>query len=298
MFTEALAHLRTVRDWLRFAVSRFHEAGLAYGQGSTNAFDEAAWLILHTLHLPLDRLDPFLDAVLTPAECESVAQVLRRRIEERIPAAYLTNEAWLGEFRFYVDERAIVPRSYIAELLPQGLEPWLGEADNVTRALDLCTGSGCLAVLLALHYPQAQVDATELSADTLDVARRNVAEYGLEERVALKQGDLFADLKGPYQLIVSNPPYVNAESMAALPEEFRREPQAALAGGEDGLDLVRRILAQAHQRLAKGGVLAMEIGHNRDAVEAAFPDVPFTWLETSGGDGFVLLLERSQLPAG
>ena len=298
MFTEALAHLRTVRDWLRFAVSRFHEAGLAYGQGSTNAFDEAAWLILHTLHLPLDRLDPFLDAVLTPAERESVAQVLRRRIEERIPAAYLTNEAWLGEFRFYVDERAIVPRSYIAELLPQGLEPWLGEADNVTRALDLCTGSGCLAVLLALHYPQAQVDATELSADTLDVARRNVAEYGLEERVALKQGDLFADLKGPYQLIVSNPPYVNAESMAALPEEFRREPQAALAGGEDGLDLVRRILAQAHQRLAKGGVLAMEIGHNRDAVEAAFPDVPFTWLETSGGDGFVLLLERSQLPAG
>jgi ribosomal protein L3 glutamine methyltransferase len=298
MFTEALAHLRTVRDWLRFAVSRFHEAGLAYGQGSTNAFDEAAWLILHTLHLPLDRLDPFLDAVLTPAECESVAQVLRRRIEERIPAAYLTNEAWLGEFRFYVDERAIVPRSYIAELLPQGLEPWLGEADNVTRALDLCTGSGCLAVLLALHYPQAQVDATEFSADTLDVARRNVAEYGLEERVALKQGDLFADLKGPYQLIVSNPPYVNAESMAALPEEFRREPQAALAGGEDGLDLVRRILAQAHQRLAKGGVLAMEIGHNRDAVEAAFPDVPFTWLETSGGDGFVLLLERSQLPAG
>lgn len=298
MFTEALAHLRTVRDWLRFAVSRFHEAGLAYGQGSTNAFDEAAWLILHTLHLPLDRLDPFLDAVLTPAECESVAQVLRRRIEERIPAAYLTNEAWLGEFRFYVDERAIVPRSYIAELLPQGLEPWIGESDNVTRALDLCTGSGCLAVLLALHYPQAQVDATELSADTLDVARRNVAEYGLEERVALKQGDLFADLKGPYQLIVSNPPYVNAESMAALPEEFRREPQAALAGGEDGLDLVRRILAQAHQRLAKGGVLAMEIGHNRDAVEAAFPDVPFTWLETSGGDGFVLLLERSKLPAG
>lgn len=298
MFTEALAHLRTVRDWLRFAVSRFHEAGLAYGQGSTNAFDEAAWLILHTLHLPLDRLDPFLDAVLTPAECESVAQVLRRRIEERIPAAYLTNEAWLGQFRFYVDERAIVPRSYIAELLPQGLEPWIGEADNVTRALDLCTGSGCLAVLLALHYPQAQVDATELSADTLDVARRNVAEYGLEERVALKQGDLFADLKGPYQLIVSNPPYVNAESMAALPEEFRREPQAALAGGEDGLDLVRRILAQAHQRLAKGGVLAMEIGHNRDAVEAAFPDAPFTWLETSGGDGFVLLLERSQLPAG
>lgn len=297
MFTEGLAHLRTLRDWLRFAVSRFGAAGLAYGQGSTDAYDEAAYLILHTLHLPLDRLDPFLDAALTPREAQAVAEVLRRRVEERVPAAYLTNEAWLGNFRFYVDRRAIVPRSYIAELLPGGLEPWLGDAVAVTRALDLCTGSGCLAVLLAHAFPDAEVDATELSADTLEVAKRNVADYALENRIHLHRGDLFAGLRGPYQVIVSNPPYVNAESMARLPPEFRAEPEAALAAGEDGLDIVRRILAEAGSRLATGGVLVVEIGHNREALEQAYPDLPFTWLETSGGDGFVFLLNAAELNA-
>lgn len=295
MFAEALSHLRTVRDWLRIAVSLFQKAGLSYGQGTTNAYDEAAWLILHALHLPSDRLEPFLDAVLTPTERETVAQLLRRRIEERVPAAYLTNEAWLGDYRFYVDERVIVPRSYIAELLPDGLEPWIGDPATLTHALELCTGSGCLAILLAHAYPAAQVDATELSPDALAVARRNVADYGLESRVHLKQGDLYAGLAGPYGLIVSNPPYVDAAAMAALPAEFRREPQMALAGGADGLDFVRRILAGAPDRLAPGGVLVVEIGHNRDAVEAAFPDLPFTWLETSGGDRFVFLLEREAL---
>jgi ribosomal protein L3 glutamine methyltransferase len=297
MFAEAAGHLRTLRDWLRFAVSRFSAAGLAYGQGSTNAYDEAAYLILHTLHLPLDRLDPFLDAALTPREAQAVAEVLRRRVEERVPAAYLTNEAWLGNFRFYVDRRAIVPRSYIAELLPEGLEPWLGDAVAVTRALDLCTGSGCLAVLLAHAFPDAEVDATELSADTLEVAKRNVADYALENRIHLHRGDLFAGLRGPYQVIVSNPPYVNAESMARLPAEFRAEPEAALAAGRDGLDIVRRILAEAGSRLAQDGVLVVEIGHNRDALEKAFPDLPFTWLETSGGDGFVFLLNGAELNA-
>lgn len=295
MFAEALSHLRTVRDWLRIAVSLFQKAGLSYGQGTTNAYDEAAWLILHALHLPSDRLEPFLDAVLTPTERETVAQLLRRRIEERVPAAYLTNEAWLGDYRFYVDERVIVPRSYIAELLPDGLEPWIGDPATLTHALELCTGSGCLAILLAHAYPAAQVDATELSPDALAVARRNVADYGLESRVHLKQGDLYAGLAGPYGLIVSNPPYVDAAAMATLPAEFRREPQMALAGGADGLDFVRRILAGAPDRLAPGGVLVVEIGHNRDAVEAAFPDLPFTWLETSGGDRFVFLLEREAL---
>lgn len=295
MFAEALSHLRTVRDWLRIAVSLFQKAGLSYGQGTTNAYDEAAWLILHALHLPSDRLEPFLDAVLTPTERETVAQLLRRRIEERVPAAYLTNEAWLGDYRFYVDERVIVPRSYIAELLPDGLEPWIGDPATLSHALELCTGSGCLAILLAHAYPAAQVDATELSPDALAVARRNVADYGLESRVHLKQGDLYAGLAGPYGLIVSNPPYVDAAAMAALPAEFRREPQMALAGGADGLDFVRRILAGAPDRLAPGGVLVVEIGHNRDAVEAAFPDLPFTWLETSGGDRFVFLLEREAL---
>lgn len=297
MFAEAAGHLRTLRDWLRFAVSQFSAAGLAYGQGSTNAYDEAAYLILHTLHLPLDRLDPFLDAALTPREAQAVAEVLRRRVEERVPAAYLTSEAWLGNFRFYVDRRAIVPRSYIAELLPDGLEPWLGDGVAVTRALDLCTGSGCLAVLLAHAFPDAEVDATELSADTLEVAKRNVADYALENRIHLHRGDLFAGLRGPYQVIVSNPPYVNADSMARLPAEFRAEPEAALAAGRDGLDIVRRILAEAGSRLAKDGVLVVEIGHNRDALEKAFPELPFTWLETSGGDGFVFLLNGAELNA-
>ncbi len=296
MFAEAAGHLRTLRDWLRFAVSQFSAAGLAYGQGSTNAYDEAAYLILHTLHLPLDRLEPFLDAALTPQEAQAVAKVLQRRIDERIPAAYLTNEAWLGEFRFYVDQRAIVPRSYIAEVLPQGLEPWLGDG-TVSRALDLCTGSGCLAVLLALAFPDAEVDATELSADTIEVAKRNVADYALGKRVHLHKGDLFAGLRGPYQVIISNPPYVNAESMARLPAEFRAEPEAALAAGEDGLDIVRRILAEAGSRLAKTGVLVVEIGHNREALERAYPGLPFTWLETSGGDGFVFLLNAAELNA-
>lgn len=296
MFAEAAGHLRTLRDWLRFAVSQFSAAGLAYGQGSTNAYDEAAYLILHTLRLPPDRLEPFLDAALTPQEAQAVANVLQRRIDERIPAAYLTNEAWLGEFRFYVDQRAIVPRSYIAEVLPQGLEPWLGDG-TVSRVLDLCTGSGCLAVLLALAFPDAEVDATERSADTIEVAKRNVADYALGKRVHLHEGDLFAGLRGPYQVIISNPPYVNAESMARLPAEFRAEPEAALAAGEDGLDIVRRILAEAGSRLAKTGVLVVEIGHNRDALEQAYPDLPFTWLETSGGDGFVFLLNAAELNA-
>lgn len=295
MFADAAGSLRTLRDWLRFAVSRFGAADLSYGQGSTNAYDEAAYLILHTLHLPLDRLEPFLDAALTPQEAQAVAKVLQRRVNERIPAAYITNEAWLGDLRFYVDQRAIVPRSYIAELLPQSLEAWLGEPDSVNRALDLCTGSGCLAVLLALAYPDARVDATELSADTLEVAKRNVADYALDKRVRLHQGDLFAGVDGPYRLIISNPPYVNAESMARLPAEFRAEPHAALAAGEDGLDIVRRILAEALPKLSKDGVLVVEIGHNREALEQAYPDLPFTWLETSGGDGFVFLLNAGDL---
>jgi ribosomal protein L3 glutamine methyltransferase len=295
MFAEAAGHLRTLRDWLRFAVSRFNAAGIAFGQGSTNAYDEAAYLILHALHLPPDRLEPFLDAALTPQEAHAVGDLLQQRVEKRIPAAYLTGEAWLGEFRFYVDPRSIIPRSYIAELLPDGLAPWIDAEASVARVLDLCTGSGCLAILLAHAFPTAIVDATELSSDTLEVARRNVADYGLESRIALHRGDLFAGLEGPYQLIVSNPPYVDARSMAALPPEFRAEPAAALAGGEDGLDIIRRILAGAGKRLADKGVLVVEVGHNRAALEAACPDLPFTWLETSGGDGYVFLLTREQL---
>ncbi|MGA7180743.1 MAG: 50S ribosomal protein L3 N(5)-glutamine methyltransferase [Thiobacillaceae bacterium] len=285
--------LITVRDWLRFAVSRFNEAGLFFGHGSDNAFDEAAYLILHTLHLPLDRLEPFLDASLTHAEAEQLKAVLERRVKERVPAAYLTHEAWLGEYRFYVDERVIVPRSFIAELLREQLAPWVDNPESIHAALDVCTGSGCLAILMAHAFPNVSVDAVDLSTDALDVAKRNVADYGLQEQVHLIQSDLMKKLKGRnYDLIVTNPPYVNEPSMAELPQEYQREPALALASGKDGLDHIRRILAEAPRHLNPDGLLIAEIGHNRDALEAAFPHLPFTWLETSGGDQFVFLLRR------
>ena len=291
----AAGSLKTVRDLLRFAVSRFYQAGLFFGHGSDNAYDEAAYLILHTLHLPPDTLEPYLDAELLPQEREAVLAVLARRVLERIPAAYITNEAWQGEFDFYVDERVLVPRSFISELLGEPLLPWLEHEELVHRALDLCTGSGCLAVQMAHHYPAAQIDAADISLDALEVAAINVERYGLEERIKLIHTDLFEGLDGAYDLIVSNPPYVDAESVADLPEEYLCEPEIALGSGEDGLDAVRRILDQAAALLKPRGVLLVEIGHNREALEAAFPELPFVWLDTSGGDGFVFLLTREQL---
>lgn len=289
--------LITVRDWLRFAVSRFNESRLFFGHGSDNAFDEAVYLILHTLHLPLDRLDPFLDASLTHAEAEQVKTVIERRVRERIPAAYLTREAWLAGNRFYVDERVIVPRSFIAELLPEQLSPWVETPETVNRALDLCTGSGCLAILTALAFPDARIDAVDLSRDALDVATRNIADYGLQARIELIESDLFTALAGrSYDLIISNPPYVNAESVATLPAEYQAEPALALGSGIDGLDATRQILAQAKSHLNPGGLLVVEIGHNRDVLEAAYPALPFTWLETESGDQFVFMLRQEDLP--
>lgn len=288
--------LITVRDWLRFAVSRFNEARLFFGHGSDNAFDEAAYLILHTLHLPLDRLEPFLDASLTHGESEEIQAVIERRVRERLPAAYLTHEAWLAGHRFYVDTRVIVPRSFIAELLGEQLAPWVDDADAVSSALDLCTGSGCLAVLAALAFPHARIDAADLSKDALEVAAKNVADYGLDDRIELIESDLFAALDGrAYDLIISNPPYVNAASVAALPPEYQAEPALALGSGADGLDATRQILAQAKSHLNPGGLLVVEIGHNRDALEAACPDLPFTWLDTASGDQFVFMLRREDL---
>ncbi len=215
MAAEASARLNTVRDWLSATVDRFNEAGLFFGHGSSNAHDEAVYLILHTLKLPLDELDSVLGRRLTPAEIDTLESIVRRRVDERVPAAYLTREAWLGEFRFYVDERVIIPRSYIAELLRDELYPWIGDDQSVDKALDLCTGSGCLAILLALAFPDAEVDATELSAEALEVAARNVADYQMQGRVQLIRGNLFAGLSGRYDLIVSNPPYVNVSGRAA-----------------------------------------------------------------------------------
>jgi ribosomal protein L3 glutamine methyltransferase len=297
-FAGAGTALQTVRDLLRFAVSRFQEAALTFGHGTDNAFDEAAYLILHTLHLPLDRLEPFLDARLLPEEVDEILGVLSRRVHERLPAAYITREAWLADHRFYVDERVIVPRSHIAELVSERFAAWLPDPDSVSRALDLCTGSGCLAVILAHAFPDAQVDACDLSPQALAVARRNVQDYGLEGRIELLESDLFAGLGGrKYDLVVSNPPYVTAASMRALPTEYRKEPELALAGGEDGLDVVRGILAQARPHLSGRGILVVEVGDARERLEAALPDYGFTWLETSAGDGLVFLLERDQLPA-
>ena len=299
MFEQAQTELRTVRDMMRFAVSRFTEAGLFFGHGSDNAWDESAYLLLHTLNLPLDRLEPFMDARLTSDERALVLKIIRRRISERLPAAYLTNEAWLGEHRFYVDRRVIVPRSHIAELLREQLTPWIDDPWAVQSALDLCTGSGCLAILAALAFPESTVDAIDISPDALAVARRNVGDYGLESRVNLIESDAFAAVPGKrYDVIISNPPYVYAESMANLPEEYLREPVLALASGEDGLDFTRILLREAGDHLNPGGLLVVEIGNNRDELEQAFPDTPFTWLDTAAGDGFVFMLRKEELPTG
>jgi ribosomal protein L3 glutamine methyltransferase len=293
----ARRELFTVRDYLRYAVSRFSAASLSFGHGSDNAWDEAVFLTLHTLSLPLDRLDPFLDARLLPQERDALLDIYRRRCEDRLPAAYLTNEAWLVGHRFYVDERVIVPRSFIAELLQEHLAPWIDDPWAVESALDLCTGSGCLAILTALAFPNAHVDAVDLSSEAISVAKRNVEEYGLNERIDIVRSDAFANLQSRrYDLIISNPPYVNADSVATLPPEYLHEPVMALGSGKDGLDFTRIILREAKRHLTPDGLLVVEIGHNRAALEDAYPTLPFTWLEVAAGDDFVFLLHAADLP--
>lgn len=295
-FSEAANQLHTVRDFLRFAVSRFNQAKLFFGHGSSDAYDEAAYLILHTLHLPLDRLEPFLDARLTDGERNEVLNIIHQRVEHRIPAAYLTHQAFLGEFSFYVDERVIVPRSFIAKLLLEQLSPWIAEPEEINDVLDLCTGSGCLAILAAHAFPNSRVDAVDLSSAALVVAERNVTDYQLQDRVSLIESDLFARLDNKqYDLIISNPPYVDAESVAALPQEYLHEPELALGSGTDGLDATRLILKHAAQHLSENGILIVEIGHNRDVLEDAYPDLPFTWLDVTAGDEFVFMLHKNDL---
>lgn len=290
------ASLNTLGDCVEYAEQTFVEADLYFGHGSFDAFDEAVYLVLHTLKLPLDELDGVWQRTVSTAERDAVLHIVSRRANERIPAAYLTREAWLGSYRFYVDERVIVPRSFIAELLRDELAPWVSNADEVNSVLDLCTGSGCLAILAALTFPTAQVDAVDLSNDALDVAKINIADYKLTGRVALAHSDLFSALTSRrYNIILSNPPYVTAASMSALPDEYRREPDMALASGEDGLDHVRAILRDAPAHLTDGGLLVVEVGFNREGVEAAFPQLALTWLETSAGDGVVFLITREEL---
>ena len=296
MYQSARQELLTLRDLIRYGVSRLNAAQVALGHGSDNAWDETVYLVLHALHLPLDTLEPFLDARVLTEERNRVLELIDRRVTERVPAAYLTNEAWLRGHRFYVDARVIVPRSPIAELLDEGLSPWVQDAQAVDSVLDMCTGSGCLAILSALAFPYAQVDAVDVSPDALEVARRNVDDYGLGDRLALHQSDLFDSLpERQYDVIVCNPPYVNSGSMDVLPQEYRHEPHLARASGADGMDLVRRILQAAPRYLSENGVLVLEIGHERDFFEAAFPELSPVWLDTEEASDQLLLLTREQL---
>jgi ribosomal protein L3 glutamine methyltransferase len=293
-----LSDLTTVRDWLRYGVTRFRAGKLVYGHGTSSAVDEAAFLILSSLDLPIDQLDPWLDCRLTASEKSRIAALIDRRIETRKPAPYLVNRAYIRGHDFYVDERVIVPRSYIGELLDGELATVVADPEAVTSVLDLCTGSGCLAILAALTYPNAIVDAVDLSADALAVAHRNVTDYGLEGRVTLQQSDLFTALGARrYDLIISNPPYVSAAAVAAFPPEYKAEPLLAHAGGADGLDLVRRILTEAPRHLERDGVLVVEVGIGLDLLEEEFSNLPFLWLETEDSSGEVFALTAEELQA-
>ena len=307
----ALNELITIRDWIRFAVSQFEASDIFYGHGTDNAYDEAVWLIMSALHLPMDTLNNFLDARLTTSERNKLAGFIEQRITKHTPTAYLVKEAWLQGLKFYVDERVLIPRSFIAELLNHDsissdsstsslsaweLSPWIEYPEMVESAADICTGSGCLGVLLASAFPNAAVDVIDISQDAIDVANINIVNYGLQEQITAIKSDMFAALKGKkYDVIISNPPYVDAPSMAALPAEYQNEPQLALGSGVAGLDHTHTILREAANYLNDDGILIVEIGHNREALEAAYPNLVFNWLEVSSGNEFVFLLTREQL---
>ncbi len=294
---DAIDDLRTLRDLLRYAVTRFNDANLFFGHGQIDAFDEAVFLMVRGLQLPLERLDIFLDARLTHDEMSRLLHLIDVRVNKLIPAAYLLKEAWLQGYRFEVDERVLIPRSFIAELLRDGLQPWVADPTATTDVLDLCTGSGCLAIMAADLFPNAQVDAVDISADALDVARSNIEDYQLTERVHAIESDLFNALaQRRYDVILCNPPYVTESAMKRLPQEYRHEPALALGAGPDGMSVVRRILAQARNHLKPGGLLIVEVGDGRAEVEQQFPNLPFTWVTTSAGDDMVFLLGQDELP--
>ncbi len=298
---ERIETFLTPRDWLRYAVGRFLAAGLAFGHGATTALDEAAFLILEGLKLPIDLLDPFLDAKLTRHERARLSNLIEARATTRKPAAYLLNRAYIQGVPFYVDERVIVPRSLIGELLMTAFaedNALTGDPQRIASALDLCTGGGSLAILATRVFPNARVEAVDCSADALEVAKRNVEEHGLSERVLLNRGDLFAPVKNArYDLILANPPYVDAATIAEFPPEFAAEPRIAHAGGADGLDIVRRILSEAPAHLTAGGIIVCEVGGGRALLERGFPHLPFVWLDTEETSGEVFLLRASDFGA-
>lgn len=290
------APANSIAEFYETAVTQLESAGLSFGHGCTCAEDEVAWLLSATLDIPFDELDKFWSDALTDEQRTTLTQRLNERCATKTPLAYILGEAWLGPYIFKIDRRVIVPRSFIAELLMDDLSPWVQNPEAITRVADICTGSSCLAILAALHFPNSQVDAVDLSPEALEVARINVDLYGLEDRLKLHQGDLMAPLLDQkYDIIISNPPYVDAASMDSLPGEYRHEPEMALAGGKNGLDLVHTLMRQAAQTLNPGGWLIVEIGHNKDVMTATYPNLPLVWLDTDGGSDFVFLIDQASL---
>ena len=291
--------LVTIRDWLRYTVSQFKKNGLYFGHGTTNAYDEAVCLILQSLNLPIDQLEPYLDAKLLTDEKALLLERIKERVEKRIPLAYITHEAWLQGYSFYVDPRVIIPRSFIAEIiLNDHLTPWIEHPELVNCALDLCTGNGSLATIMADYFYDAEIVASDISDDALDVAKINFERNKVNEDITLLKSDLFAGLvgyQGQFDLIVTNPPYVDKRRMDSLAPEYNFEPSLALAGGDSGLELIEDILHEAKHYLSEFGVLIVEMGDNRLELEELYPDLPFTWLDTISGDGVVFVLTRADL---
>lgn len=304
--TSITDELITIRDFLRLAVSRFNESDVHCGHGTDSLWDEAVYLVFHGAHLPMDSDQRVLDARLTHDEKKHILNLIEKRSQNKVPLAYLTNEAWFCGLPFYVDERVLIPRSPIAELIEQGFQPWinqamgygswLGDEAPVSRILDLCTGSGCIGIACAMAFPDAQVDVTDISPDALDVAQMNVNKHGVTDQVFVIESDLFEALGNErYDIIVSNPPYVDADEMDALPSEYHHEPELGLAAGVDGLDIVKRILKKAGDHLTENGILIVEVGASEDALVEQYPDVPFTWLEFERGGSGVFLLTAQQI---
>lgn len=298
LLDDPIHNLKTIRDLYRWAITEMENADLSYGHGSPDAAEEASFLICRALKLPFERFETFFDAALTHNELVRLVHLIDRRVHDKTPTAYLLKEAWLTGHRFYIDERALIPRSYIAELLEEDLAPWIDDPYEVESVLDLCTGSGCLAILAQGTFPNARVTGSDISADALEVAKINRRDYGLEDDLELVQGDLFASLEGRrFELIITNPPYVTTASMARLPAEYRHEPALALGAGDDGMDVVRRILREAKDHLTENGMIIVEVGDGLEAVETMYPGLPLTWLTVSGGDDQVFMARAEDLRA-